>query len=260
MLAPCKKSYDQPRQHIKKQRYHFADKGPYSQSYDFSSSHIQIWELDHKEGWGRKYWCFWIVVLEKTVESPLDCKIKPVNPKGNQSWIFIGRTDAEAPILWPPDGKSWLIGKDPDVGKDWGQEERGWHRTRLLDGITNSMHMSLSELQETVKDREAWCPPVHGVAKNQMWLNSNRSFLRALASFFLGIMSYHRIWKHSVVLKARWLSGRSWASTLGKDCRMPWLLWEGRVMESLGGSDRRLICIPRNSCRNWPNLRAALPT
>ena len=157
-------------------------------------------------------------------------------------------------------GRADSLEKTLMLGKTEGRRRRGWHRTRLLDGITNSMHMSLSELQETVKDREAWCPPVHGVAKNQMWLNSNRSFLRALASFFLGIMSYHRIWKHSVVLKARWLSGRSWASTLGKDCRMPWLLWEGRVMESLGGSDRRLICIPRNSCRNWPNLRAALPT
>ena len=123
---------------IKKQRHYFANKGPYSQSYGFSSSHVWIWELDHKEGWAPKYWCFWTVVLEKTLESPLDCKvIEPVNPKRNQSWIFIGKTDAEAetPILWPPDVKSHLIKKDPDTGKDWGQEERrmtenemvGWH-------------------------------------------------------------------------------------------------------------------------------------
>ena len=119
-------SNDKPRQHIKKQRHHFADKGPYSQSYSFSSSQVQMWELDHKEGWGPKDWCFWTVVLQKTLESPLDCKeIKPVNTKRNQSWVFIGRTDAEAPILWPPDVKSWLTGKDPDAGKDWRQEEKG---------------------------------------------------------------------------------------------------------------------------------------
>ena len=128
---------------IKKPRHYFADKGPYSQSYGFSSSHVWMWELDHKEGWAPKNWCFWTVVLEKRLESPLDCKeIKPVHPKGNQSWIFTGRTDAEAeaPILWPPDAKNWLIGKDPDAGKDWRQEKRwttedelvGWHHQ--LDG------------------------------------------------------------------------------------------------------------------------------
>ena len=127
MLAPWKKSYDKPRQHFKKQRHRFANKGLYSQSYDFSSSHIWMWELDHKEGWVLKNWCFWTVTLAKTLESSLDCKeIKPVNPNGNQSWIFIGRTDAEAeiPILWPPDAKTRLIGKDPDSGKDWRQEEK----------------------------------------------------------------------------------------------------------------------------------------
>ena len=104
------------------------NKGPYSQSCGFSSIHVWMWELDHKENWAPKNWCFWTVVLEKTLESPLDSKeIKPVNPEGNQSWIFIGRTDAEAeaPLLWPPDVKSQLIGKDPDTGKDWGQEEKG---------------------------------------------------------------------------------------------------------------------------------------
>ena len=128
---------------MKKQRHYFANKGPSSQGYGFSSSHVWIWELDHKESWVLKNWCFWTVVLEKTLESPLDCKeFQPVNPKGNQSWIFIGRTDVEAetPILWPPHAKSRLIGKDPDAGRDWGQEEKGttedemagWHH--WLDG------------------------------------------------------------------------------------------------------------------------------
>ena len=127
------------RQHIEKQRHHFADKGPYSQSNGFSSSHVWMWELDNKEGWISNNWCFWTVVLENTLESSLDCKeITLVNPKGNQSCIFIGRADAkaEAPNLWPPDMKSWLIWKDPDAGKDWRQEEKGvtedemigWHR------------------------------------------------------------------------------------------------------------------------------------
>ena len=118
----------QPRQHIKKQRHYFANKGPSSQSYGFPSSHVWMWELDFKESWMPKNWCFWTVVLEKTLESPLDCKkIQPVNHKGNQSWIFIGRTDVEAetPILWLPDVKSRLIGKDPNAGQDWRQEEKG---------------------------------------------------------------------------------------------------------------------------------------
>ena len=126
MLTPWKESYDQPRQHIKEQRHYFANKGPSSQSYGFSSSHVWMWELGYKESWVSKNWCFWTVVLETTLESPLDCKeIQPVHPKGNQSWIFIGRTDAETPILWLPDAKSWLIWKDPDAGKDWRQKEKG---------------------------------------------------------------------------------------------------------------------------------------
>ena len=128
MLAPWKKSYAKPSQCIKKQRYHFANKVSYSQSYGFSSSHVWMWELDNKEGWALKNLCFWTLLLEKTLESPLDYKeIQPVYLKGNQSWIFIGRTDfeAEAPIIWPPDAKNWLTGKDPDVGKNWRQEEQG---------------------------------------------------------------------------------------------------------------------------------------
>ena len=125
--APWKENYDKYKQHIKKQRHHFADKGPYCQSYRFLVVTYR-YELDHKEGWPRKNWCFWTVVFEKTLESPSDCKvIQPSNPKGNPSWIFIGRTDAEAEalILWPPDRKSWLTGKDPDAGKNWRQKEKG---------------------------------------------------------------------------------------------------------------------------------------
>ena len=128
MLTPWKESYDQPGQHTKKQRHYFVNKGLSSQSYGFSSSHVWMWELDYKEGWAPKNWCFWTVVLEKTLESPLDRKeIQPVHPKGDQSWVFIERTDAEAetPKLWPPDVKGWLIGKDPDAGKDWRKEEKG---------------------------------------------------------------------------------------------------------------------------------------
>ena len=157
MLAPWKKSYDQPRQHIKKQRHDFANKGRSSQIYVFSSSHVWMWELDYKESWALKNWCFWTVVLEKTLESPLDCKeIQPVHPKGNQFWIFIGRTDAEAEalILWPPDANNWLIWKDPDAGKDWRQEKKGWQRIKWLDGITDLMDMSLSRLRELVMDRQ----------------------------------------------------------------------------------------------------------
>ena len=138
MFTPWNKSCDQPREHIKKQRHCFADKDLSSQSFGFSGSHVWIWELDHR-GWAPKNWCFWAVLLEKTLESPLDCKgIKPVNHKGNQSLIFIRRigAEAEAPILGPPDVKSWLIGKDPDAGKDWTYEKKegttedemvGWH-------------------------------------------------------------------------------------------------------------------------------------
>jgi len=133
MFAPWKNSYVKPKQCFKKQRHHFANKGPYSQSYGFSSSHVWMWELDHKEGWTLKNWHFWNVVLDKTLESPLVSKeIKPVNPKGNQPWIFIGRTDAEAeaPIIWPSDAKSWLTEKNTWCWEKLGARgevgSRGW--------------------------------------------------------------------------------------------------------------------------------------
>ena len=163
MLAPWKKKYHRSRECIKKQRHHFVNKVLYSQSYGFSSGHVWIWELD-QDSWAPNNWYFQTVVLEKSLESPLDSKeIKPVNPKGNQPWIFIGRTDAEAetPILCPPDVKSWLIGKDPDAGKDWGQEEKGttegevvgWHH--WLSGHKSEQTLGVGDGRGSL----AYCSP-----------------------------------------------------------------------------------------------------
>ena len=159
---------------LKKQRHYFAHKGLSGQRYGFSNGHVWMWELDHKEGWALKNWCFWTVVLEKALESPLDCKeIKPTNPQGNQSWMFIGRTNAEAPTLWPPEANNWLLRcrETPDAGKDWRQEKKGmmedemvgWHR--WLDG---------HEFEQTpglVMYREAWRAAVHGVSKSRTRLS-----------------------------------------------------------------------------------------
>ena len=145
-VTPWEKSYDQPIWHIKKQRYYFANKGLSNQGYGFSSSHVWMWELDYKESWVLKNWCFWTVMLEKTLESPVVCKeIQPVHPKGDQSWVFTGGTDAEAetPIPWPPDTKSWLIWKDPDAGNDWRQKEKGTTEDEMVGWHQSSMDMSL---------------------------------------------------------------------------------------------------------------------
>ena len=159
------KSYEKPRQHIKKQRHYFVDKGPSSQSYDFSSSYVWMWELDYRESWAWKNWCFWTVVLEKTLENSLDCKeIQPGHPQINQSWIFIGRTDAEAEILilWPPDAKKWLIWKYPDAGKHWKHEKKGttedetvgWHH--WLNGHEFEQALGVSDGQGSLECYSPW--------------------------------------------------------------------------------------------------------
>ena len=193
----------QRRQHIKKQRHYFVNKGPSSQGYGFSSSHVWMWKLDCEESWVQKNWCFWTVVLERTLESPLDhMEIQPVRPKGDQSWVFTGRTDVEAetPILWPPDAKSWLIWKDPDAGKDWGQKEKGttgwdgwmasptqwtlvwvnsgiwwWTGRPACCGSWGRQELDTTELLNWIEpvflcekfmDRKAWRATVHGVTKS----------------------------------------------------------------------------------------------
>ena len=174
--------HPKPSQCIKKQRHHLADKGLYSQSYGFSSSPIRMWELDHNEGWMPKNWCLWIMVLEKTLESLLDCKeIKPINPKGNQPWLFTGRTDAqsEAPILWPPDAKSQLIGKVPDAGKDWRQEEKGATEDEMVGWHHQLNGRKFKQTLGDIEGYEAWHVAVHGVTKSWTWLSGWKTTRRS---------------------------------------------------------------------------------
>ena len=185
MLTPWKESYDQPRQHIAKQRHYFAKIVSSIQGYGFSSGHVWMWELDWEETWAPKNWCLWTVVLEKTLQSPLDCKeIQPVHPKGDQSWVFIWRTDAKAetPILWPPHIKSWLIGKDPDAGRDWGQEEKGttedemagWHH--WLDGPEYGWTLGVGDGQKGLVCCDSWGGKESDMTERLNWTELIQTF------------------------------------------------------------------------------------
>ena len=180
MLTPWKESYDQPRQHIKKHRCYFANKGLSNQGYGFSSSHVWMWELDYKESLVPKNWRFWTMVLEKTLESPLDCEeTQPVHPQGNQSWISIGRADAEAPILWPPDAKNWLTGKDSDAGKDWRREEKGTTEDEMvglhhrLDGHEFQQALGVGDGQGGLVCCSAWGRKESDTTEQLNWTELN---------------------------------------------------------------------------------------
>ena len=190
-----KKNYDQPKQHSKKQRHYFANKSLSSQGYSFPSSHVWMWELDHKESWELKNWCFWTMVLEKTLESSLDFnKINLVNPKGNQSWLFIGRTDAHTPIFWPPHAKNWLIGKDPDAGKDWRKEENGttedemvgWHH--WLDGHEFDQALGVGDGQGSLACCIPWGRKESDITE---WLNWTELIYLNFFSLFFFFFSIH---------------------------------------------------------------------
>ena len=200
-----RKGYDQPRQHIKKQRHYFANNGPSGQSCSFSSSYVWVWEWNHKEGWALKNWCFWTVVWERTLESPLDCEeIKLVHAKGNQSWIFIRRTDAKAetPILWLPDVKNWLIRKDPDAGKDWGQEEKGMTEDEMVGWY---QWLNGHEFEQALRDGDGqgslaccspWSRKESDMTERLNWLTAwGLSALTAGARFqsLVGELRFHKL-------------------------------------------------------------------
>ena len=188
MLTPWKESYNQPRQHIKKQRHYFANKGPSGQGYGFSSAHVWMWELDCEESWVPKNWCFWTMVLEKTLESLLDCKeIQPVQSEGDQSWVFIGRTDAEAenPIPLPPHVKCWLVGKDSDAGRDWGQKKgtaeneiAGWHHR--LDGHEFVLTPGVCHRQGGVASCDSWGPKELDTTEQLNWYLAAKNIINLI--------------------------------------------------------------------------------
>ena len=181
-VSPWKKSYDQPRYHIEKHRHYFANKGLTSQGYGFSSGQVWMWELDCELNWAPKNWRFWTVVLEKALESPLDCKeIQPVHPEGDQPWDFFGRNDAkaEAPVLWPPHAKSWLIGKDSDAGRDWGQEEKGMTEDEMagwdhqLDGHEFGWTPGVGDGQGGLACCDSWGRKESDTTERMNWTVSN---------------------------------------------------------------------------------------
>ena len=215
-------------QHIKKQRHYFVNKGPSSQGYCFSSSHVWMWELDYKESWVLKNWCFWTVVLEKTLDSPSDFnEIQPVHPKGDQPWMFIGRTDVEAetPILWPPNAKSWHIWKDPDAGKDWGLEEKGttedemvgWHHQ--LDGLGFGWTPGAGDRQGGLACCSSWGHKESDTTEQLNWTIQGEShlFYHFQESFFC--LKLYRVWFHFIsvwIFFVFILLGVCWASCVSR--------------------------------------------
>ena len=192
-----------------------------------------MWELKHKDGWALKNWWFRTLVLEKTLESPMDCKeIKPVNPKGNQSWIFIGRTDAEAetPILWPPVEKSWLNGKDLDAGKDWRLKKKMVAEDKMVVYHHQFMDMNFGKLQEIVRDRKAWHAAVHGVTKGQIWMSNWTSTTEKFTDQWKFLFSFHMLKLYTINADKKSLASRRTVPV-----RFIFCVWEMLVWEFIGG-------------------------
>ena len=249
------------RQPIKKQRYYLANKDLSSQSYGLSSGHVWMWELDYKESWALNRWCFWTLVLRKTLESPLDCKIKPIHPKGNQSWMFIGRTDAEAetPILWSPGAKNWLIGKDLDAGKDWRQEEKGMTEDEMV-GWHHWLDGHESEQAPGVGDgdgQEAWHAAVHEIAESDKTEQLNWT---ELLDSIWGIPN--KAQKNP--MKQVWLECPFWGKWKRPE---KWSLWpqvtrgvgcRPRMQINSGPTKPRILALKPYLCTKFPSLAPLL--